>query len=363
MQNTNLFIIFLTGLTTGGLSCLAIQGGLLTSVLAKKEEKLMSDLASSKKKIKQANVMARQAQQSISTQYLPILSFLTGKILIHTLLGFLLGALGQSLTLSPITRGWIQIAIGIYLLGIAGNLLELHPFFRYFVIKPPKFLARLAKNESQSKSVFAPFLLGLSTILLPCAVTQATEVIAIGTGNPILGAAIMFAFILGTSPTFLLFGFLLNSGAKAFQKYFPKIAAAALIGMSIYSVNNGLGLAGSVYTIQNFYRAAVAPQALSAGTGDDINIQNGIQTATITVTNRGYAPSVITLKKDVPVRLTLRTDNVQSCSRSFTIPALNIQKLLPGTGDTIIEFTPKTLGALAFSCTMGMYTGRFNIIN
>lgn len=196
MQNTNLLLIFLTGLTTGGLTCLAIQGGLLTSVIAQKE-----------------NGLAK------TNKIIPAAAFLGGKILVHTLFGFLLGALGQTLVLSPITRGWIQIAIGIYLLGIAGNLLDLHPFFRYFVIKPPKFLARLAKKESLSQSLFAPFLLGLTTVFIPCAVTQATEVVAIGTGNPLYGAAIMFAFVLGTSPTFLLFGFLLNSGAGVFQKY------------------------------------------------------------------------------------------------------------------------------------------------
>jgi sulfite exporter TauE/SafE len=340
MQNTNLFFIFLTGLTTGGLTCLAIQGGLLTSVMAQQEKQITK-----------------------SNKFIPVASFLTGKLLIHILLGFLLGALGQSLTLSPITRGWIQIAIGLYLLGIAGNLLDLHPFFRYFVIKPPKFLARLAKNESHSQSLFAPFLLGLSTVFLPCAVTQATEVIAIGTGNPLYGAAVMFAFVLGTSPTFLLFGFLLNSGAKAFQKYFPKIAAIALTGMSLYSINNGIGLTGSIYTFQNFYQVATKPQVLSATNTGQVDIQNGLQSATITVNNSGYTPQVISLKKDVPVRLTLKTSNVQSCSRSFTIPALNIQKLLPSTGETVIEFTPNKLGSLAFSCSMGMYTGRFNIIN
>lgn len=340
MENTNLLIIFLTGLTTGGLTCLAIQGGLLTSVIAQQENQITK-----------------------SNKLIPIVSFLTGKIIIHTLLGFLLGTLGQTLTLSPITRGWIQIVIGIYLLGIAGSILNLHPFFRYFVIKPPKFLARLAKNESQSQSLFAPFLLGLSTVFLPCAVTQATEVIAIGSGNPLYGAAIMFAFVLGTSPTFLLFGFLLNSGAKAFQKYFPQVASVALVGMSLYSINNGIGLTGSVYTFQNFYQVAIKPQDLQASDTGKINIQNGVQNATITVNNSGYAPQVISLKKDIPVRLTLKTNNVQSCSRAFTIPALNIQKLLPSTGETIIEFTPKKLGALAFSCSMGMYTGRFNIIN
>lgn len=33
----NLFPVFLTGLTVGGLTCLAVQGGLLASVIAAKE--------------------------------------------------------------------------------------------------------------------------------------------------------------------------------------------------------------------------------------------------------------------------------------------------------------------------------------
>lgn len=340
MLDVNLLTIFLTGLTTGGLTCLALQGGLLASVIAVQQDT----------KVK-------------TNKLIPLFSFLTGKLFIHTILGFLLGAIGQTLTLSPITRGWFQIIIGIYLLGIAGNLLELHPFFRYFVIKPPKFLARIARTESKSQSIFAPFLLGLSTVFIPCAVTQATEVIAIGSGNPIYGAAIMFAFILGTTPTFTVFGFLLSSGAKAFQKLFPKIAAVALLGMSIYSINNGVGLTGSVYTIQNFYQAAVHPEVLSAAINKEVVIKGGVQETVITVTNDGYSPQLITLKKDIPVRLILNTINVQSCSRSFTIPALNIQKLLPQSGQTIVEFTPRSIGALAFSCSMGMYTGRFNIIN
>ncbi len=346
MLDVNLLTIFLTGLTTGGLTCLALQGGLLASVIAQSS-------------LREGNPTKQPKTNKISS----IVSFLTGKLFIHTILGFLLGAIGQTLTLSPITRGWFQIIIGIYLLGIAGNLLELHPLFRYFVITPPKFLARLARNESKSQSIFAPFLLGLTTVFIPCAVTQATEIIAIGTGNPLHGAAIMFAFILGTSPTFLLFGFLLNSGAKAFQRYFPKIAAAALIGMSIYSINNGAGLTGSIYTLQNFYQVAVHPEVISRATNKQVIIKNGVQSTTITATNDGYSPQVITLKKDVPVQLTVTTVDVQSCSRSFTIPGLNIQKLLPESGDTIIEFTPHNLGPLAFSCSMGMYTGRFNIIN
>lgn len=339
MQNTNLLIIFLTGLTTGGLTCLALQGGLLTSVLVKQEKKIL----------KQSNA------------YLPIFSFLYSKLFIHTLLGAFLGFLGSAITISPITRGWLQIFIGIYLFGIAGNLLNLHPIFRYFVITPPKFLARLIKKQSKDDSVFAPAILGLMTVFIPCATTQAMEIVAIGTGSPLYGAAIMFAFVLGTSPTFLIFGFLLNKGSASFQKYFPAIAGTALFLMSLYTINAGAGLTGSPYTIQNFVEAARSPN--SSNFKNTAILGKDIQTVTIDVSDFGYTPKNITLKKDVPTVLKLVTNNVQSCSRSFTIPSLNIQKLLPVTGETTLEFTPTTLGPLAFSCSMGMYTGKFNIVN
>lgn len=356
MQNTNLLIIFLTGLTTGGLSCLALQGGLLASVIAKREEAL------------QENQEPRTNNFAPIT--LPVVSFLGSKLFIHTLFGALLGLLGSAITLSPITRGWLQVAIGIYLFGIAGNLLNLHPFFRYFVITPPKFLAKLAQKTSQMSNVpskmyniFAPALLGLLTVFIPCAVTQAMEVVAIGTGSPLYGAAIMFAFVLGTSPTFMIFGFILNKGGSIFQKYFPLVAGTAMFGMSIYSINAGIGLTGSPYTIQNFYQAAISSVIPGSDPESRSVLGNNIQTATINVFSTGYSPRNITLKKGVPAKITLITDKVYSCASSFTIPALNINKLLPATGKSTIEFTPTSTGPLAFSCSMGMYTGRFNIIN
>lgn len=89
---------------------------------------------------------------------------------------------------------------------------------------------------------------------------------------------------------------------------------------------------------------------------------NGKQLVTINVNNSGYATDTTSLKIGVPVKLTIVSKNVQSCARSFVIPSLNISKLLPSTGTEIIEFTPTELGILTFSCSMGMYTGSFNII-
>lgn len=346
MDQTNLILIFLTGLTTGGLSCLAVQGGLLASVVSPTEEKLKADLKN-------------------HNQTLPIISFLTAKIVAHTILGFFLGLLGSAISLTPYLRGWFQIAIGVYLVGVALSLLDAHPIFRYFIIQPPKFLSRLVKNQSKSKSLFTPALLGALTIFIPCAVTQAVAVVALGTGNPFLSAAIMLAFTLGTSPTFFLIGFLFTKLGEKFQSWFYKAAATVLVTMAIFSINGGVSLMGSIYTIQNFIEAA---QISLAGTkflrvaGATAHLSNNLQVINIQASSNGYSPKNITLKKGVPTRLILSTNGTGGCARAFTIPALRLSKILPATGMETLEFTPTKAGPLVFTCSMGMYTGTFNVI-
>ncbi len=342
--NTNLLLIFLTGLTTGGLSCLAVQGGLLAAVISPTEEKIEKKL---------------QAQNQI----LPILSFLISKLIAYTLLGSLLGLLGTFITISPIARGWFQIAIAIYLTGVALSMLDVHPIFRHFIITPPKFLSRLIKDQSKSKSIFAPALLGAMTIFIPCAVTQATEAIALATANPLYGAAIMAAFILGTTPTFFALGFVYSKAGSLFQAWFSRVAAVLLIIMAIVTLNGGLGLMGSIYTLQNFYEAATFSWSSSPKVaGAQASEKSGVQEIAIQVSSSGYTPNNITLKKGIPTRLVLTTNGTGGCLRNFTIPSLRLSKLLPQAGTETLEFTPTKQGPLVFTCSMGMYTGTFNVI-
>lgn len=345
MQNTDLLLIFLTGLTTGGLSCLAIQGGLLASVISPTEQKIKSKLQS-------------------QDQLLPIFAFLVSKLAAYTILGGLLGYLGTFISLSPVTRGWFQIAIAVYLLGVALSMLEVHPIFRYFIITPPKFLSRLIKDQSKSKSIFAPALLGAMTVFIPCAVTQATEAIALATANPLYGAAIMAAFILGTTPTFFALGFIFTKAGTIFQSWFSRVAGTLLIIMAISTFNGGLGLMGSIYTLQNFYEAAKlsfgSPAPRIAGATADIS--GDLQEVTINVKSSGYTPQNITLKKGVKTKVVLKTNKTGGCARAFTIPSLRLSKILPETGTETVEFTPTKTGPIVFACSMGMYTGTFNVI-
>lgn len=321
-------LAFITGLTTGGVSCFAVQGGLLTSALVSEEE-----ITVSKK-------MRRNA----------LIAFLVAKLIAYTLLGLLLGLLGSKLIITPKVQGWFQIVIGIYMLLMAANLINLHPFFKYFVIRPPKFIFKLLRNQTKAKSLFTPLLLGVMTVLIPCGITQGFILLAISSGNAIIGALLLFAFIIGTVPVFFAIGLAANELFT--RKVFIYIAALVVTVMGIVSINSGQVLRGSAHTLQNYW-TAITNRTETRNVGNVVNI---------TVTNRGYKADVNTIKVGVPVKLIFSTKNVAGCARSFTIPSLNYFKVLPVTGTEVVEFTPKEVGRLTYTCSMGMYSGYFTIV-
>jgi sulfite exporter TauE/SafE len=173
----NFLLIFLTGLTTGGLACLAVQGGLLASVISNQKEDEEQGV----------DAKAQNPRSFDALDWQPVTIFLLAKLFIHTVLGFLLGALGTVLALNLETRLLFQFAAALFMFATAMNLLNVHPIFRFVVLQPPKFIQRLIKNSTKSKALFTPAILGLLTVLIPCGVTQAMELVAINSGSPILG--------------------------------------------------------------------------------------------------------------------------------------------------------------------------------
>lgn len=335
-------LAFITGLTTGGVSCFAVQGSLLASAIATEEE---------------INISKKFKNQTL-------IVFLIAKLIAYTILGFGLGLLGAKLIVTPKVQGIFQIAIGIYMLITAANLANLHPFFKHFVITPPKFIFKLLRNQTKVKSsspdgrqVFTPAFLGALTVLIPCGVTQAMMLLAISAGNPVTSSLILFFFILGTSPVFFIIGSAATELLK--RKTFAVLAAVVVAVLGIISINSGQNLRGSVNTIQNYWKVAFED---NSGSGTAAAVFGGVQEATITVTSRGYTSDVKTLKAGVPVKLTLVTNGVAGCSRAFTIPDYKISKVLPQTGTEELEFTPDKVGNLTYTCSMGMYSGSFNIV-
>jgi sulfite exporter TauE/SafE len=348
----NLWVIFLTGLTTGGLTCLAVQGGLLATAITRQEAVPQHQVKGKRAKAKQRQLTGVHLSQNA----LPIAAFLMAKLIAYTLVGFLLGALGSAAQLSSTVQAMMQMGAAIFMIGTALNMLNVHPIFRYFVIQPPKFLTRVVRTQAKSQDVFAPVLLGLMTVFIPCGTTQAMEILAMSTSNPVTGAAIMFAFVLGTTPTFFALGFLATQVRGKFQPTFVIVTALLVLFLGVVSMDSALSLLGSPFAPRHLLAAFVGdvPPVDAVVVGD-------VQEVTIHAQNTGYAPPNWNAQSGVPIRVRLVTDNNFSCTRTFTIPSLGIQQALPLTGETVIDLSAQSPGDLYFSCSMGMYTGVIRI--
>jgi sulfite exporter TauE/SafE len=369
----NLWVIFLTGLTTGGLSCLAMQGGLLAGVIANQKEQELDEILSDKEKrkiYKQQQYSNKNTSSNFSLKsldqldWMPVGMFLLAKIISHTILGFLLGSLGSVIELSLTSRLIFQVFTAIFMAATAANLLNIHPIFRYLAFQPPKFVQRLVRNTGKSKALFAPAILGFLTIFIPCGVTQAMEVLVINLGNPIQGALIMFSFILGTSPLFALLGVATAKLSEGWHKRFTSIAAYALIFMSLYSLNGVLVASDAPVSVQKIVQTyqKLKTHEKDSNTNSLAQEINGVQKINIEVVQRGYSPNYFQVKKGIPVELTLETKGVYSCASSFTFKAFNIYENLKPTDKKTLRFTPKKKGTYTFSCSMGMYSGVMEVI-
>ncbi len=339
----NLGIVFLTGLTVGGLTCLAVQGGLLASVIAAREEEEV-----------EAHINKRNP-------FLPTLAFLSVKLIAYAALGFLLGAFGGAIGINQTVQIIMQLVAGLYMVAVALNLLNIHPIFRYTVIQPPRFLTRRVRNQSKSKEFFAPAFLGAMTIFIPCGTTLAMEALAISSASPFAGAAIMATFVLGTTPLFFGIGWITSVLGDNFRTKFLKIAAVAVIYLGLTSINGALIAFGFPINSQS------VTEAFNSGfrKSNDEQISSEVsesQSIEITVHAGGYSPNYIKVRKGSLVTVKLVGKDAYSCASAFRIPTLGISKNLQVNETYTFTFTPEKTGKIRFACSMGMYTGVIEVI-
>ena len=379
-----LSLAFITGVTTGGLSCLAVQAGLLaTSVARQAETDVAAQLAvrhvvaqrkkrSNRQLTKEQRRRERAALATLAqpekpkrrNAAMPIALFLGAKLVAYTILGIFLGWLGSVLQLSPYSRAALQIGIGVFMLGTAARLFNLHPIFRYFVIEPPRFMTRFIRRyaKNSASTVATPLFLGALTIFIPCGVTQAMMVLAVGTGSPLLGAAIMFAFILGTTPVFFGLAYVATRLGEVLHTRFLQFAWATVLILGLVSIEGGLNLMGSPYSFSNLLNSAAVTLAEASGSSQDVAAAQPDANGAITIHayNTSYDPSLIKAPSSKPVTLTVVTSGTTGCTRGFVIPAIGLQRTLPETGQITINIPPSAAnGNLRFTCSMGMYSGYF----
>lgn len=361
----NLTAVLLTGLLAGGVTCAAVQGGLLAGLITRQRAASPTlTPAGAGPATPEPTESDDTAQPGTSWRHTlvedlaPVGGFLTGKLVSHSALGALLGALGSAVQLSVGTSAALQLVAGtvVLILGLAQLGV---PGLRRISIEPPQSFSRLVLRSTRSQAAFAPGLLGLASILIPCGVTLSVEALALTSGSPLAGAATMAVFVIGTSPLFAALGYAARKAATAWRGRLALATGAVVVVMGLFTLNGGLELAGSPLAVSRVTAALARPDPAPAAAG--ATIAQGHQTVVISATSGGYAPAQTPAKAGLPTTLVIDSDQPAGCVRSFTIAALGVQKILPTSGQTRIELGTLAPGTLAYACGMGMYTGTITV--
>lgn len=320
-------VLFITGLISGGVTCMAVQGGLLASIVAsgsKKEQGSINNIAST-------------------------ILFLVSKLFSYTILGFLLGLLGSKIQLSILFQSIVLFAVSLFMIGNGLNLLQVHPIFRYFVIQTPKRIFKFIRMQSKKSNYITPLMLGALTVCIPCGTTQAMMALAVSSADPVLGAIILFIFTLGTIPLFFLFGFFISTLTGKLGNIFIKITAILIILFALYTMYNAL-------LILFEYNKEIT----LITTKNKVYNNKKVFESTIYIKPDGYSPENVILPKNSNIQLIVINKDTNTCAQSFTIPSLNIQKVIsPGSREVFKFKTPNKDITVGFMCSMGMYRGNF----
>lgn len=256
---------------------------------------------------------SRNFAKRLGDDFAPVGGFLVGKLVSHTVLGLLLGALGSAVQLSPrvtamtqIAAGLLIVALGLAQLGVSG--------LRHFRIEPPASWLRFVRGRARSESALAPALLGAATILIPCGVTLSVMALAVTSGSPLAGAATMAVFVIGTSPLFAALGYLARKAATTWQGRLATITGIAVLLVGLYTLNTGLVRAGSPFNAESVAQAAGIIS--EPPTADTVSNADGRQEVVVTAST-GYEPANLAVKAGVPTTLVVRSQNAKvACARS-----------------------------------------------
>ena len=101
--------------------------------------------------------------------------------------------------------------------------------------------------------------------------------------------------------------------------------------------------------------AAAAPPAEAAKPA-------GPRTIALSITEKGYEPSPVTLKQGEPVKLVLTRTTDKTCATEIVLEEHGINTPLPLDKPVEVAFTPTKTGQLVYGCAMGkMISGMFMV--
>jgi len=335
----SLFVVLVVGLTAGVSTCMALVGGLVLGIAARHAEK--------------------HPEATPFQNFRPHIYFNLGRIISYFLLGGLIGMIGKVFQLSGATLGVLTLGVGIVMLILGIQLTQLSPRISNFSLSLPSGIAKLfgiRKRHEKEYSHGNSMMVGALTFFLPCGFTQAMQLYAMTTGSFLSGALIMSVFAVGTAPGLLGIGGITAAIRGGVARYFFRFAGVLVIALSLFNIANGYNLTGWTLPSIDVGKTATAIQ------DPNVTIENGVQVVRMAQTSRGYSPNHFTIRKGIPVKWIVDSQDSYSCASSIVSDKIGVRKAL-SAGENVIGFNPDDTGTIKFTCSMGMYQGTFDVVD
>jgi len=341
--NSSLLAFLALGVIAGLSSCAALVGGLVLS-MSKQWLELYSQEDKFSKKIQ------------------PHLIFNLGRIVSFVFFGAMLGLLGSKMQISFGFTSFLAIGVSVLMILMALQMLGI-PYFQRFQIRMPKAITRFAADEKNFKGKYMPSLMGAMTFFLPCGFTITAQGFALLSGDPVRGALIMLAFVLGTTPMLLSIGLstVKFSQNHQFSSVFPKVAGVLVLLFALFNINNQMAVLG-FNNLSDL--GSKSPSSVKANIEGLAPIIDGKQVLRMNASSSGYSPKSFKVKVGVPVRWEITDTGTSGCTNAVVSKGLFDGQIDLTPGQTSVkEFTPTKPGKYKFSCWMGMVTGSIEVID
>lgn len=218
---------FVIGIVASLSTCMAVVGGIVLSMSA--------TFAKEGDKVK------------------PQLLFHIGRIISFFVLGGIIGVIGSAFTLNTWSTFVLSFVIGVVMLILGINLLDIFHWTKDLQFSMPKTLSKYALGVSKINHTLTPFLIGIATFFLPCGFTQSMQIYTLSTGTFLKGGLTMLFFAFGTLPVLALISFSSFSIYKSEKSgIFFKTAGLIVVAFALFNLINSLVVIGLLSPVFNF---------------------------------------------------------------------------------------------------------------
>jgi sulfite exporter TauE/SafE len=334
---TSLFLAFVIGLIASISSCLAIVGSVVIAFGEK---------------------CAVEGKSSLKLALKPNIFFHVGRLVTFFILGGVLGLIGGELNLNSHFISVYSMVIAVVMAWLGLNILGLVPSISDVGFRFPSFLSKPFGQLKNSDHYLASVILGGLTFFLPCGFTQSMQIFALASGSFWSGALALFLFALGTMPMLLVLGVATSFTKAKGVDLAKKVAGILIILFAIYTFSSGLSLAGVKSSVDDSSNLTKSRPVVDEKNSSAQKSDGNWQVVEMHITNSGFSPNVLQVKKGQPVQWIIYGDQVSGCTNKIIVPSLNISQNI-SSGKNIVSFTPDKTGEIPFSCWMGMVRGKF----